>query len=277
MYRALITFLLCLSLVSRCRIRRERMCRADQGHRLVPGPARQPADRLRHRRRPRRHRRRQPRLFDPGHEGRRVALRPPASGRGQPRAQERRRGHADRRTAGLCQARPAARRHHLGARQGQEPAWRHADHGAAARCRRPDLRDRPGQPHRRRSRHRCRTRRLEAHDQRPDRGLRIPGGATVERSVDAGFATAPQLRFDLAEGDLTTSPSASLATSSTCEFSIRPDRACDRRDADDHHLDPPPRAPNARATMMSRIENARRSTPPMRPRASWSTPAPAPW
>jgi flagellar P-ring protein precursor FlgI len=34
---------------------------------------------------------------------------------------------------------------------------------------------------------------------------RIPGGATVERSVDAGFATMPQLRFDLAEGDLTTS------------------------------------------------------------------------
>ena len=33
---------------------------------------------------------------------------------------------------------------------------------------------------------------------------RIPGGATVERSVDAGFATTPQLRFDLAEADLTT-------------------------------------------------------------------------
>lgn len=33
---------------------------------------------------------------------------------------------------------------------------------------------------------------------------RIPGGATVERTVDAGFATSPQLRFDLAESDLTT-------------------------------------------------------------------------
>ena len=33
---------------------------------------------------------------------------------------------------------------------------------------------------------------------------RIPGGATVERSVDAGFATTPQLRFDLADADLTT-------------------------------------------------------------------------
>ncbi len=33
---------------------------------------------------------------------------------------------------------------------------------------------------------------------------RIPGGATVERSVDTGFATAPQLRFNLFEADLTT-------------------------------------------------------------------------
>ena len=33
---------------------------------------------------------------------------------------------------------------------------------------------------------------------------RIPGGASVERAVDAGFATAPQLRFNLAEADLTT-------------------------------------------------------------------------
>jgi flagellar P-ring protein precursor FlgI len=33
---------------------------------------------------------------------------------------------------------------------------------------------------------------------------RIPGGATVERAVDAGFANAPELRFNLAEADLTT-------------------------------------------------------------------------
>ena len=33
---------------------------------------------------------------------------------------------------------------------------------------------------------------------------RIPGGATVERAVDAGFATAPELSFNLAEADLTT-------------------------------------------------------------------------
>ncbi|NIJ08995.1 flagellar P-ring protein precursor FlgI [Sphingomonas vulcanisoli] len=33
---------------------------------------------------------------------------------------------------------------------------------------------------------------------------RIPGGATVEKSVDAGFATTPELHFNLAEADLTT-------------------------------------------------------------------------
>ena len=33
---------------------------------------------------------------------------------------------------------------------------------------------------------------------------RIPGGATVERAVDAGFASSPDLRFDLSETDLTT-------------------------------------------------------------------------
>ena len=40
---------------------------------------------------------------------------------------------------------------------------------------------------------------------------RIPGGGTVERSVDAGFATSPQLRFDLSEGDLTTSQRVAAA------------------------------------------------------------------
>lgn len=33
---------------------------------------------------------------------------------------------------------------------------------------------------------------------------RIPGGATVERAVDAGFASTPELMFNLAEADLTT-------------------------------------------------------------------------
>ncbi|UAK26062.1 flagellar basal body P-ring protein FlgI [Sphingomonas nostoxanthinifaciens] len=33
---------------------------------------------------------------------------------------------------------------------------------------------------------------------------RIPGGATVEKAVDAGFATTPEIKFNLAEADLTT-------------------------------------------------------------------------
>jgi flagellar P-ring protein precursor FlgI len=33
---------------------------------------------------------------------------------------------------------------------------------------------------------------------------RIPGGATVERAVDAGFATTPEIMFNLSEADLTT-------------------------------------------------------------------------
>ena len=33
---------------------------------------------------------------------------------------------------------------------------------------------------------------------------RIPGGASVERAVDAGFATTPEILFNLAEADLTT-------------------------------------------------------------------------
>lgn len=40
---------------------------------------------------------------------------------------------------------------------------------------------------------------------------RIPGGASVERSVDAGFATAPYLMFNLAEADITTARRVALA------------------------------------------------------------------
>jgi flagellar P-ring protein FlgI len=40
---------------------------------------------------------------------------------------------------------------------------------------------------------------------------RIPGGATVERAVDAGFATAPSLFFNLADADLTTAALVSEA------------------------------------------------------------------
>lgn len=40
---------------------------------------------------------------------------------------------------------------------------------------------------------------------------RIPGGATVERAIDAGFATSPHLLFNLADADLTTARSVSDA------------------------------------------------------------------
>jgi flagellar P-ring protein precursor FlgI len=40
---------------------------------------------------------------------------------------------------------------------------------------------------------------------------RIPGGATVERAVDAGFATTPELMFNLGEADLTTASRVAAA------------------------------------------------------------------
>ena len=40
---------------------------------------------------------------------------------------------------------------------------------------------------------------------------RIPGGATVERAVDAGFASSPNLVFNLAEADLTTAQRVAAA------------------------------------------------------------------
>ena len=119
----------------------------------VPGRPLEPADRLRHRRRPGRHRRRQPRIPDPGDEGvsgrMGVQLPPGVS----PGAEERRRGDHHRRPARLRQARPAHRRHRLDHRQGQVPARRGADHGAAVRRRRPDLRDGAGQSRGRRAGH----------------------------------------------------------------------------------------------------------------------------
>jgi flagellar P-ring protein precursor FlgI len=40
---------------------------------------------------------------------------------------------------------------------------------------------------------------------------RIPGGATVERAVDTGFATTPNLTFNLAESDFTTAHNGAAA------------------------------------------------------------------
>ncbi|KAG0919312.1 hypothetical protein G6F32_016223 [Rhizopus arrhizus] len=56
------------------------------------------------------------------------------------------------RTAAVRQAGPADRHHRVLDRQCGVPAWRLAADGSAARCRWPDLRDRPGQPDRRRLR-----------------------------------------------------------------------------------------------------------------------------
>lgn len=77
---------------------------------------------------------------------------------------------------------------------------------------------------------------------------RIPGGATVERAVETGFATAPTLTFNLAEADFTTAQRIA--------------------DAINRELGPVARATDAvsitidaaqgaevRTTMMSRIEN----------------------
>ena len=73
----------------------------------------------------------------------------------------------------------------------------------AARRRQPDLRDGAGQSRRRRPRRRRRRTASKVSVNMPSAG-RIPGGATVERAVDTGFATTPQLIFNLAEADFTT-------------------------------------------------------------------------
>ena len=78
---------------------------------------------------------------------------------------------------------------------------------------------------------------------------RIPGGATVERAVDAGFATSPQLRFDLAEGDLTTSQR--VAGAINANFGQAVARAID---ATTITIDAAQGA-EYRSALMSRIEN----------------------
>lgn len=78
---------------------------------------------------------------------------------------------------------------------------------------------------------------------------RIPGGATVERSVDAGFATSPQLRFDLAEGDLTTSQRVAARINAAIGQPVA--RSID---ATTITIDAAPGA-ELRTALMSRIEN----------------------
>ena len=78
---------------------------------------------------------------------------------------------------------------------------------------------------------------------------RIPGGATVERAVDAGFASAPQLMFNLAEADLTTA--RRVADAINVELGGYRARAID---AVSIAIDAPAGA-EVRTLLMSRIEN----------------------
>ena len=78
---------------------------------------------------------------------------------------------------------------------------------------------------------------------------RIPGGATVERSVDTGFATAPQLMFNLADADLTTA--GRVAEAINREFGQQVARAVNGGTV---AIDAPPGA-EGRTAMMGRIEN----------------------
>jgi flagellar P-ring protein precursor FlgI len=76
---------------------------------------------------------------------------------------------------------------------------------------------------------------------------RIPGGATVERTVDAGFANSPQLVFNLSESDLTTAQRVAQAIASTGIAARATDAVSIAIDA--------PAGAETRATLMSRIEN----------------------
>jgi flagellar P-ring protein precursor FlgI len=78
---------------------------------------------------------------------------------------------------------------------------------------------------------------------------RIPGGASVERAVDAGFAQTPQLMFNLAEADLTTV--RRVADAINRELGGIRARAID---AVSVAIDAPPGA-EVRTMLMGRIEN----------------------
>lgn len=78
---------------------------------------------------------------------------------------------------------------------------------------------------------------------------RVPGGATVERAVDAGFANAPGLMFNLAEADLTTAQRVAAAVNQL--MGAGKARAID---AVSVSIDAPPGA-ETRAALMARIEN----------------------
>ena len=78
---------------------------------------------------------------------------------------------------------------------------------------------------------------------------RIPSGATVERAVDAGFATSPSILFNLADADLTTAALVSEAISREV-----PGITARATDAVTITIDAPPGA-ELRTLLMSKIEN----------------------
>lgn len=78
---------------------------------------------------------------------------------------------------------------------------------------------------------------------------RIPGGGTVERAVDSGFADAPALVLNLHEADASTA----RAVAAAIEAALGPGRAAPL-DAVSIRIDAPPGAA-ARIALMSRIEN----------------------
>ena len=78
---------------------------------------------------------------------------------------------------------------------------------------------------------------------------RIPNGATVERAVDTGFATAPTLTFNLSEADFTTAQRIADAINRANGQPIA--RAVDGVSI---AIDAPPGA-EVRSTLMSQIEN----------------------
>ena len=78
---------------------------------------------------------------------------------------------------------------------------------------------------------------------------RIPGGATVERAVDTGFATAPTLVFNLSDADFTTAQR--IADAINREGGQQIARAVDAVSV----AIEAPQGAEVRATLMSRIEN----------------------
>jgi flagellar P-ring protein precursor FlgI len=78
---------------------------------------------------------------------------------------------------------------------------------------------------------------------------RVPGGATVERAVETGFATAPQLIFNIADADLTTA--GRVADAINAEFGQPIARAIN---AGAVAIEAPPGA-ESRTALMGRIEN----------------------